>query len=135
MSKVVLKNNQLKAVVKIVSEDATTIDPSDLSYDVVVESGDPDFGASGSRGTAARTQVPTRLDIAKIIYSQAEDSGKHVKVGRGGATIMILGGSGEVDLAGNGALEQSATGPIEVLTSSNGHPYTAIFFIDKVGVT
>ena len=129
MSKVVLKNNQRQAVVKITSEDATTIDPSDLSYDVVVESGVPEFGGAGSKGT----QVPTRMDIAKIIYSMPQDGGKHVKVGRGGNTVIILGGCGEMNLAGSGALEDTADGPIEVLTSSNGHPYTAIFFLDKIG--
>jgi len=133
MSKVVLKNNQRQAVVKITSEDATTIDPSDLSYDVVVESGVPEFGSAGSKGVATRTQVPTKMDIAKIIYSMPQDGGKHVKVGRGGNTVIILGGCGEMNLAGSGVLEDTADGPIEVLTSTNGHPYTAIFFLDKIG--
>ena len=133
MSKVVLKNNQRQAVVKITSEDATTIDLADLAYDVVVESGVPEFGSAGSRGTATRTQTPTKLDISKIIYSMPQDGGKHVKVGRGGTTVIILGGCGEMNLAGSGVLEDTATGPIEVTTSSNGHPYTAIIFIDKIG--
>ena len=133
MSKVVLKNNQRQAVVKITSEDATTIDLADLAYDVVVESGVPEFGSAGSRGTATRTQTPTKLDISKIIYSMPQDGGKHVKVGRGGTTVIILGGCGEMNLAGSGVLEDTAVGPIEITTSSNGHPYTAIFFIDKIG--
>ena len=133
MSKVVLKNNQKQAVVKITSEDATTIDPSDLSYDVVVESGVPEFGGAGSKGEATRTQTPTKLDISKIIYSMPQDGGKHVKVGRGGTTVIILGGCGEMNLAGSGVLEDTAVGPIEITTSSNGHPYTAIIFIDKIG--
>jgi len=135
MAKTVLKNTQYKAVVLVTSENATTIDPSDLSYDVKVESGDVQFGAGGSKGVATRTQVPTKMDIAKIIYSQPQDSGKHVKVGRGGNINIILGGSGTMDLAGSGVLEDTADGPIEVLASTNGHPYTAIFFLDKVGTT
>ena len=67
MAKTVLKNTQYKAVVSITSENATTIDPSDLSYDVKVESGDVQFGAGGSKGVATRTQVPTKMDISKII--------------------------------------------------------------------
>ena len=133
MSKVVLKNNQRQADVKITSEDATTIDLADLAYDVVVESGVPEFGSAGSRGTATRTQTPTKLDISKIIYSMPQDGGKHVKVGRGGTTVIILGGCGEMNLAGSGVLEDTAVGPIEITTSSNGHPYTAIIFIDKIG--
>ena len=93
----------------------------------------PEFGGVGSKGVATRTQVPTRMDIAKIIYSMPQDGGKHVKVGRGGTTSIILGGCGEMNLAGSGVLEDTADGPIEVLTSSNGHPYTAIFFLDKLG--
>lgn len=133
MSKVVLKNNQRQAVVKITSEDATTIDLADVAYDVKVESGVPEFGSAGSRGETTRTQTPTKLDISKIIYSMPQDGGKHVKVGRGGTTVIILGGCGEMNLAGSGVLEDTATGPIEVTTSSNGHPYTAIIFIDKIG--
>ena len=133
MAKTVLKNTQYKAVVSITSENATTIDPSDLSYDVVVESGLPEFGGAGSKGEATRTQTPTKLDISKIIYSMPQDGGKHVKVGRGGTTVIILGGCGEMNLAGSGVLEDTAVGPIEITTSSNGHPYTAIIFIDKIG--
>ena len=104
MSKVVLKNNQRQAVVKITSEDATTIDLADVAYDVKVESGVPEFGSAGSRGETTRTQTPTKLDISKIIYSMPQDGGKHVKVGRGGTTVIILGGCGEMNLAGSGVM-------------------------------
>ena len=70
MSKVVLKNTQTKAVVKVVSENTTDIAAADLSYTVKVESGDVGFGASGSRGSADRVQVAERLEICRVIYSQ-----------------------------------------------------------------
>ena len=43
MSKVVLKNTQSKAVVKVVSENTTDITHADLEYTVKVESGDSEL--------------------------------------------------------------------------------------------
>ena len=98
MSKVVLKNTQSKAVVKVVSENTTDITHADLEYTVKVESGDSGFGGSTSRGSADRVQVPAKMEVCRVIYSQ--DDTHYVELKRGSDTVMVLGGSGDIDFEG-----------------------------------
>lgn len=131
MSKVVLKNTHSKSVVKIVSEDATTIAPADLAYTVTIESGESDFGAVASKGTATRVQTPTHLEISKVIFSQAGTD--HIEVKRGADVVMEIGGTGEIDFEGMVCENESSILPIDVVASVAGHHYTAYFFINKIG--
>ena len=133
MSKVVLKNTQTKAVVKVVTENTTDITAPDLSYTVKVESGDPDFGGVGTAGLADRVQVPTRLEISRVIYSNA-GSTNHVEINRGADTVMVLGGSGDIDFEGQVCEHEQSVLPITVAASASGHKYTVYVFINKIGV-
>ena len=133
MSKVVLKNTQTKAVVKVVSENTTDITATDLSYTVKVESGDSAFGGNASRGAADRVQIPTRLEICRVIYSNA-GSTNHVDIKRGSDTVMVLGGSGDIDFEGQVCEHESSSTPITVAGSASGHKYTVYVFINKIGV-
>jgi predicted RNA methylase len=132
MSKVVLKNTQTKAVVKVVSENTTDITATDLSYTVKVESGDPAFGGVASKGLADRVQIPTRLEICRVIYSQ--DDTHYVELKRGSDTVMVLGGSGDIDFEGQVCEHESSSTPITVAASASGHKYTVYVFINKIGV-
>ena len=132
MSKVVLKNTQSKAVVKVVNENTTDIAAADLSYTVKVESGDVGFGASGSRGSADRVQVAERLEICRVLYSQ--DASHHVELKRAADTVLVLGGSGDIDFEGQLCDHEGSELPITVEPSSNGHKYTVYLFINKIGV-
>lgn len=132
MSKVVLKNTQTKAVVKVVSENTTDITPVDLSYTVKVESGDNTFGGVGTKGIADRVQVAERLEISRVIYSQ--DTTHHVELKRAADTVMVLGGSGDIDFEGQVCENESSVLPITVAASSAGHTYTVYVFINKIGV-
>ena len=132
MSKVVLKNTQTKAVVKVVSENTTDITPADLSYTVKVESGDPAFGGAGSKGAADRVQVAERLEICRVIYSQ--DATHYVELKRAADTVMVLGGSGDIDFEGQVCEHEQSVLPITVAASSSGHKYTVYVFINKIGV-
>lgn len=133
MSKVVLKNTQTKAVVKVVSENTTDITATDLSYTVKVESGDSTFGGNASKGAADRVQIPTRLEICRVIYSNA-GSTNHVDIKRGSDTVMVLGGSGDIDFEGQVCEHESSSVPITVAGSASGHKYTVYVFINKIGV-
>nr|BAR29500.1 hypothetical protein [uncultured Mediterranean phage uvMED]BAR29538.1 hypothetical protein [uncultured Mediterranean phage uvMED] len=133
MSKVVLKNTQSKSVVKVVSENTTDIAAADLSYTVKVESGDVGFGASNSRGSADRVQVAEKLEICKVIYSNA-GSDNHIDVKRGSDTVMVLGGNGEIDCEGQFCEHEASNLPITVAASTNGNKYTIYLFINKIGV-
>ena len=132
MSKVVLKNTQTRTVVKVVSENTTDITATDLSYTVKVESGDPDFGGPNSKGLADRVQIPTRLEICRVIYSQ--DDTHYVELKRGSDTVMVLGGSGDIDFEGQVCEHESSSTPITVAASAAGHKYTVYVFINKIGV-
>lgn len=132
MSKVVLKNTQSKAVVKVVSENTTDITHADLEYTVKVESGDSGFGGSSSRGSADRVQVPAKMEICKVIYSNAGSS-NHIDVKRGSDTVMVLGGNGEIDCEGQFCEHEASNLPITVAASSSGHKYTVYVFINKIG--
>ena len=131
MSKVVLKNTQSKAVVKVVSENTTDITHADLEYTVKVESGDSGFGGSTSRGSADRVQVPAKMEICRVIYSQ--DDTHYVELKRGSDTVMVLGGSGDIDFEGQVCEHEASNLPITVAASSNGHKYTVYVFINKIG--
>ena len=131
MSKVVLKNTQTRAVVKVVSENSTDITATDLSYTVKVESGDPDFGSANSKGLADRVQIPTRLEICRVIYSQ--DDTHYVELKRSADTVMVLGGSGDIDFEGQVCEHEASNLPITVAASSSGHKYTVYVFINKIG--
>ncbi len=133
MSKTVLKNTQRHAVVKIVTENTVDITHADLSFDVTVESGDNSFGGSGSKGVATRTQVPAKMEIAKVIYSNAGSS-NHIDVKRAADTVMVLGGSGEFDFEGQVVEDQASNLPITIAASTSGHKYTVYVFINKIGV-
>ena len=132
MSKVVLKNTQSKAVVKVVSENTTDIAAADLSYTVKVESGDVGFGASNSRGSADRVQVAERLEICRVLYSQ--DSSHYVELKRAADTVLVLGGSGDIDFEGQLCDHEGSELPITVAASNSGHKYTVYLFINKIGV-
>lgn len=132
MSKVVLKNTQSKAVVKVVSENTIDITHADLEYTVKVESGDSGFGGSSSRGSADRVQVPAKMEICRVIYSQ--DDTHYVELKRGSDTVMVLGGSGDIDFEGQVCEHESSSVPITVAGSSSGHKYTVYVFINKIGV-
>ena len=131
MSKVVLKNTQSKAVVKVVSENTTDITHADLEYTVKVESGDSGFGGSSSRGSADRVQVPAKMEICRVVYSQ--DDTHYVELKRGTDTVMVLGGSGDIDFEGQVCEHEASNLPITVAASSNGHKYTVYVFINKIG--
>ena len=133
MSKVVLKNTQTKAVVKVVTENTTDITPADLSYTVKVESGDSAFGGATSKGAADRVQVAARLEICRVIYSNA-GSTNHIDIKRGSDSVMVLGGSGDVDFEGQVCEHEQSTTPITVAASASGHKYTVYVFINKIGV-
>ena len=133
MSKVVLKNTQTKAVVKVVSENTTDITATDLSYTVKVESGDSTFGGNASKGAADRVQIPTRLEICRVIYSNA-GSTNHVDIKRGSDTVMVLGGSGDIDFEGQVCEHEASNLPITVAASSSGHKYTVMCLSTKLGV-
>ena len=132
MSKVVLKNTQSKAVVKVVSENTTDITHADLEYTVKVESGDSGFGGSSSRGSADRVQVPAKMEICRVVYSQ--DDTHYVELKRGTDTVMVLGGSGDIDFEGQVCEHEASNLPITVAASSSGHKYTVYVFINKIGV-
>ena len=132
MSKVVLKNTQSKAVVKVVSENTTDITHADLEYTVKVESGDSGFGGSTSRGSADRVQVPAKMEVCRVIYSQ--DDTHYVELKRGSDTVMVLGGSGDIDFEGQVCEHESSSTPITVAASAAGHKYTVYVFINKIGV-
>jgi|TARA_B100001939_G_scaffold214364_1_gene184363 hypothetical protein len=131
MSKVVLKNTQSKAVVKVVSENTTDITHADLEYTVKVESGDSGFGGSSSRGSADRVQVPAKMEICRVVYSQ--DDTHYVELKRGTDTVMVLGGSGDIDFEGQVCEHEASNLPITVAASSSGHKYTVYVFINKIG--
>lgn len=131
MSKVVLKNTQSKAVVKVVSENTIDITHADLEYTVKVESGDSGFGGSSSRGSADRVQVPAKMEICRVIYSQ--DDTHYVELKRGSDTAMVLGGSGDIDFEGQVCEHEASNLPITVAASSSGHKYTVYVFINKIG--
>ncbi len=131
MSKVVLKNTQSKAVVKVVSENTTDITHADLEYTVKVESGDSGFGGSTSRGSADRVQVPAKMEICRVVYSQ--DDTHYVELKRGTDTVMVLGGSGDIDFEGQVCEHEASNLPITVAASSSGHKYTVYVFINKIG--
>ena len=133
MSKVVLKNTQTKAVVKVVSENTTDITPTDLSYTVKVESGDNTFGGNTTRGAADRVQVAERLEICRVIYSNA-GSTNHIDIKRAADTVMVLGGSGDIDFEGQVCEHEQSVLPITVAASASGHKYTVYVFINKIGV-
>ena len=132
MSKVVLKNTQTKAVVKVVTENTTDITPADLSYTVKVESGDNTFGGNTTRGAADRVQVAERLEICRVIYSQ--DATHYVELKRAADTVMVLGGSGDIDFEGQVCEHEQSGLPITVAASASGHKYTVYVFINKIGV-
>ena len=132
MSKVVLKNTQTKAVVKVVTENTTDITPADLSYTVKVESGDNTFGGNTTRGAADRVQVAERLEICRVIYSQ--DATHYVELKRAADTVMVLGGSGDIDFEGQVCEHEQSVLPITVAASASGHKYTVYVFINKIGV-
>ena len=131
MSKVVLKNTQSKPVVKVVSENTTDITHADLEYTVKVESGDSGFGGSTSRGSADRVQVPAKMEVCRVIYSQ--DDTHYVELKRGSDTVMVLGGSGDIDFEGQVCEHEASNLPITVAASSSGHKYTVYVFINKIG--
>ena len=131
MSKVVLKNTQTKAVVKVVGAATETINHADLSYTVNVESGDSNFGGAGSKGSADRAQVPAKMEITRVIYSNEHNS--FTNITRGATVVMHLAGNGEIDFEGQVTENESAELPISVASSSGGHEYTVYVFINKIG--
>ena len=56
------------------------------------------FGGSTSRGSADRVQVPAKMEVCRVIYSQ--DDTHYVELKRGSDTVMVLGGSGDIDFEG-----------------------------------
>jgi hypothetical protein len=135
MSKVVLKNTQTKAVVKVVGSATETIAHADLSYDVLVEIGQPEFNSGqspASAGEKIRTQVPTHMEISRVIYSNEHNS--YANISRGATVVMHLTGNGEIDFEGQVTENESSELPITVASSSGGHEYTVYLFINKIGV-
>ena len=69
MSKVVLKNTQTKAVVKVVVKIPLTSHTQIYHIPLRLNLETARLVATTSRGAADSVQVPTRLEVCRVIYS------------------------------------------------------------------